>query len=190
MYKLRMKGEGTHRIVGIGVLPGVRHGGVVNGQELYYVLSGFDGPVHQVLDIVEFPYAEAFFAAQREHRNGHAGSAPGLCREAGLQIGDDELGVFGRNLCEEVVGPFFPQADFPGLGVHDYEFVFHGFRDVQGDEPPREALVRHQVDVFPVPQEFTGAHDAHGFVTPHFRHGDADADVPQVWRLDLFFAER
>ena len=81
--------EGAHGVVGVRILPGMEHGGVVDGEELDYVLVRLYRPVHQFFKVVEFSYAKAVFRTQGEHRNGHAGTPPGLRGEFGLKVGDN-----------------------------------------------------------------------------------------------------
>ena len=141
MEELRMQGEGAHGVVRIGVLPAARHGGVVHREQLDHALASLHGPVHQLLEVVEFSHAKAVLRAEGEHRNGHAGSPPGFRGEAGLDIGQHYLGILRGNFREEMVGTFLPQADGLGLGIYDDEFVFDGFVDVHGEEPPGGQVV-------------------------------------------------
>ena len=177
MDKLRMQGKGAYGIVGVGILPAARHGGVVHRQQLDNALAGLHGPVHQFLEVVEFSHAEAVLRAEGEHRNGHAGSPPGFRGEAGLDIGQHYLGILGRDLREEMVGAFFPQADGLGLGIYDNKLVFDGFVDVHGNEPPGGNVVRHQMDAVPVAQTVSAAYQGQGLVAANLGGGHLDAHV-------------
>ena len=189
MDELRMQGEGAHRVVRVGVLPGMGHGGVVDGQQLNHVLVGLHRPVHQALDVVEFTHAEALFRPEGEHGNGHAGASPGLRGELGLQVGNNKLGILGRHFPEEMVGAFLPQLDSLGLAVHNHKFVFHGLCDVHGNEPPGEAGIREQFHLFPLAHFLAGAHQAHGLVAADLSNRDADAHVAQIRSLIARMAE-
>ena len=188
--KLRVQGKGAHRVVRVGVLPGMGHGGVVDGEQLNHVLPGLHGPVHQVFNIVEFAHAKAVLAAEAEHGNGHAGAPPRLCGELGLQVGDDNLGALGRHFRKEVIGAFFPQADFLGFGVHNHKLVLHGLVHIQGDEPPREGVVTQENHLVPIAQDSALAHNGEGLAAAHLRGGHADAHIAQVRVQALRFTER
>ena len=189
MDELRMQGEGTHRIVGVRVLPGMGHGGVVDGQQLDHVLTGLHRPVHQAFDIVEFSHAKAFFRLEGEHRNGHAGASPGFRGELGLKVGNHHLRVLGRNLSKEMVGSFFPAADGLGLGIDNHKFVLDGFLDFHGDEPPGENVVAHHVDAVPLAQFVPAAHDGQGLMAANLGGGHLDTHIAAGANLGIGMAE-
>ena len=172
-----MQGKGAHGIVGIGILPAVPHGGVVDREQLDYALAGFYGPVHQVLDVVELPYAKAVLTAQREHRDGHAGSAPGIGVEMGIPVRYHHQGILGRYLCEKMVGAFFPVKDFLALGIYNNQLVFNGFLHIQGNGPPGEKVVLHEQHFVPVAQFVPAANQGQGLMGAHPGHCHLDAQI-------------
>ena len=165
-------------------------GGIVDRQQLDDALAGFDGPVHQEFDVVELPHAEALFRTEGEYRHRHAGAAPRFRGEPGVQVCDNNLRILRRNLGEEMVGAFLPVLDGEGVRIYDDEFVFDGFPDIHGDEPPGEKIVLQQMDAVPVSQFIPAAHQCHGLPAADFGDGHLQAQVSARPRLRLRMAER
>ncbi len=184
-----MQGKGAHRVVRIGVLPGIRHGGVVDGQNLHNALTGFYRPVHQVLDVIEFAHTKAFLRAEGEDGDSHAGAAPGAGGELRQDIGYYQLRILRGNLREEMVGAFFPQFDFQGFAVHDDKLVLHRLGDIQGNHPPGEGRIREQMHLLPVSQLAAGAHQRHRLAAADLGGRDADTHVAKARSLLAGMAE-
>ena len=68
-----MKGKDADAAVGIRVGPGVRSGGIVDGQQLKHPLASDRHEVDHPQEIAEVAHAEALSAAQREHRYQRSG---------------------------------------------------------------------------------------------------------------------
>ena len=152
------------------------HRGVVDRKELDDALPGRHGPVHQFLYIVELTYAETVFRAEREHRDGHAGTPPGAGKKLRVDVGHHHVAASCGNFTEEMVRALFPDKGTAGFRVHDDELVFEGLLHVQGDAPVREAAVIQQMELLPV-AERAAARDGDGLAGPYLRHGDAEGDI-------------
>ena len=184
-----MQCKGAHGIVRVGIYPGIGFAGIVDGQQLDHVLTGFHGPIYQLFNIVELSHAKAVFRTEGEHGNGNAGTAPGLRREAGLDVCQHYLRILGGHFCKEMVGALFPGTDLFGFGIYDDKLVLDGLTDIHGGEPPGSQFVGHHMNLVPVAQFVSAAHHGQGLVGAHLGGGHLDAHVAAGSFLGLGMAE-
>ena len=177
VQELRMQGERTDGVIGIGILPGMGHRGVVDRKELDYALTSLHGPVDQLLDVVELAHAETVLRAEGEDGDGDTGAAPRAGPEPGDVVGDFQAAAGGGQFREEVVRAFFPQDRLLGGRVHDDELVLEGCLHLQGDTPVRESTVIQQMELLPV-AERAAARQGDGFTRADLGGGDAEGDIP------------
>ena len=70
----RVEGIDRDGLVGVGVYPTSRHGGVVDGQNLQGALTGLYGPVNHFLQVAEVADTLAAFGTEREYGHSSAGN--------------------------------------------------------------------------------------------------------------------
>ena len=167
--ELRVQREGRVGVVGVGVLPGVGHRGVVDRQELDHALLRGDGPVYEQLQVEEFADSETLLRTEREDGDGRTGAAPVALRNAGLQGGLDQPFAVRGDAVPDAVGTLFPQNGGEGCTVGDQELVFAPLREGQAEFPFGKAGVVERDDPLPVVEAVGG--DGQRFVGPQCRNG-------------------
>ena len=90
-----MEGIDGDATVRVGVCPGMRHGSVVDGQNLHRLLIGGNCPVNHALQVAEIAYTEAFLGAQGEYGYGYSGTFPCRKIEAYITVADSQRFVGG-----------------------------------------------------------------------------------------------
>ena len=172
---------GVHRVesvdgdtvIRIGVRPRMRHGGVVDGQNLYGFLLGTYCPVNHAFQVAEVAYAEALLGTEREYGYGNACAFPGGKVEIYVAVADDNRLVCTclrlRHIAVRVVFPANGTAFFL---IIQNEFIFQREADFGGIYlylPFREIGVAHK----------------HGFVRiPVSEHRLVSADAQTVVAVD------
>ena len=121
-----MEGKGTDNIIRIGVVPAAIGGGIVDGKGLDERHARLDRPVDHAAQIAKVADSIAVLAAQREHGNDHAGSAPRLLAETQMtavqhqHLPVDTLDGYGA------IVALFPCQQFMALGVDHHKLIFYG----------------------------------------------------------------
>ncbi len=153
--ELRMERIGRIGVVGIGVLPGSGHRGVVDRQDLNHLESGRPGPVYHLLQIVELAHAEALLRPERKDRNGYAGSAPGgSSRTETVARQRHARSRLGQAAVPVTVGPGLPLHDAARSGLADDEFIGESrgeLRRLDAYAPDRETGIAHHEGPLRVP---------------------------------------
>ena len=90
-----MEGIDGDATVRVGVCPGMRHGSVVDGQNLHRLLIGGNCPVNHALQVAEIAYTEAFLGAQGEYGYGYSGTFPCRKIEVYITVADSQRFVGG-----------------------------------------------------------------------------------------------
>lgn len=84
-----VQGKSGYGRIRIGVNPGSGGHGIVDGQDLDHLQSGFLAPIHQERYVGKLPDPEALFAFQAENGYCRARASPGVGRKVGKPIVDD-----------------------------------------------------------------------------------------------------
>ena len=77
-------------VIRIRVCPSMRHGGVVDGQNLYSLLVSGYRPINHTLQITEVAYTKALFRTKGEYGHGHPRTFPGRKIEIHVTIADNQ----------------------------------------------------------------------------------------------------
>ena len=137
-----MQSERGYRVIGVALGPVHLAGGIVDRQQLDYILPGAGGPVGEAFDVHEFTHAEVVVSAKRKHRNCSAGAAVARTVEDGCRvlaregaaldgavvpgIGDFHGGLaFRLNVAAVMVVPF--GAGYEVALIEDVSVVFQQF---------------------------------------------------------------
>ena len=133
----------------------MRHGRIVDGQNLNHLLVRTYSPVDHAFQITEITDSETLFRFQREHRNSYTRSLP--CRNIKISVSVGNHERFVRlyfRVCQVAVGIIFPTVHFLFQLVVKNEFIFQRifeFACIQFHLPFREVGVTHQNGLFRIP---------------------------------------
>ena len=120
---LGMEGIDTDGVIGIAVLPGVGHVGIVDRQHLQHALLGLRTPVDHLLQVAEVAHAETALAAQGEDGNYGSCSLPGIDGEESLrQFVDNHLALLQLRQDDSTVLAILPKGCHVDFVVETYEF--------------------------------------------------------------------
>ena len=111
----------------------MRHGSVVDGQNLHRLLIGGNCPVNHALQVAEIAYTETFLGAQGEYGNGYSGTFPCRKVEIYMTVADGQRFVGGYLRVGHVaVGVVFPSHGAVFFFIVKYELVFQWEADFAG----------------------------------------------------------
>ena len=79
-----MQGIDADAVIRIGVLPGLRHVRVVDGQHLQHALLCLGTPIDHLFQVAEVTHTETALTTQREDGNHRTCALPGIDGEVGL----------------------------------------------------------------------------------------------------------
>ena len=74
----------------------MRHGSIVDGQNLYHVLLGQYSPINHLFQVAKVADAEAVLRAKRENRESYTGSLPGREVEINVSVANGKGSVFAN----------------------------------------------------------------------------------------------
>ena len=172
---LRVQGECRDGVVGIGVLPGAGHRGVVDRQDLDDALPCGGGPVDEQPEVRKLPDAETLPRTERKDRDGRSGPAPLPPRKVRDGRRLDPVLMPDRRLRPDAVGPLFPADGGERRAVGDEELVLRAFGKGNRKAPFGESAVVHRHDLLPVAE--AGGGDGENLFGPQRGEDDPERHV-------------
>ena len=128
-----MEREGRNDVIGIRVAPVVRGRCIVDGQNLDDLHTCDHSPVDKALQITEIAYAIRTLCSQREDRNGHTCSTPGMFFYPEVFAISHQHGsirhrilVWRQQSISSTVIAFLPSEQGVSLIIDNHIFIFDG----------------------------------------------------------------
>ena len=160
-----MQGIDADGVVGVGVLPGLRHVRIVDGQHLQHALFRLGTPVDHLFQITEVTHTETAFTAEGENGNHRTGSLPGINGKMSLlQFIDHHFALFQLGQGDFAVLTVLPEWCHVFFIVETYELKLEGRGQgvgIEADHPLVVLMLSHLdgAQGFPVAQRLASTHN-------------------------------
>ena len=156
-----MEGKGRDDVIGIGIAPGMRHRGIIDGQNLNDLHTCGLSPVYQTAQVSEVAHAKGVFTAQREDRHHHASRPPHALLHPEATTVDDQHRAVGHHCLvwrQEAVGgavvAFLPGHEGIRCIIDYHIFIFEGQKhgiDIDREHPVVLAHILHPQESGSIP---------------------------------------